>query len=75
MRTTTLEEAFNGERFFDYASEATYKVKALDTVIDIKIPTTIAAALNDKRFSYQWRIWPFRANSNRNSQTATSSRP
>jgi len=54
MCTTTLKETFNGKQFFDHF-DATYEVKSsLGTVIKIKIPTTIAAALTNTCFSYQW---------------------
>jgi hypothetical protein len=57
MCATALKETFTDKHFFDYAFGATYKVKStLGAVIEIKIPTTIAAALNDKRFAYQWRM-------------------
>ena len=54
MCTTTLKETFNGKQFLDHF-DATYGVKSsLGTVTEIKIPTSIAAALNDTSFSYQW---------------------
>ena len=56
MRAATPEEVFNGDHFFNYASDTIYKVETLGTVTEIKIPTNIAAALNDKLYSYQWRM-------------------
>ena len=57
MYATTPKQTFTGKRFVDCALGTTNIVKSThDTVIEIKIPTTVAAALNDKHFSYKWRM-------------------
>ena len=57
MYATTPKKTFITKRFVDCALGATYKVKStLDAVIKIRNPTTIAAALSDEHYSYQWRM-------------------
>ena len=57
MYATTRKENCVSKRFVDCAPGVTYVVKStLDAVTEIIIPTTIGAALNDKHFSYQWRL-------------------
>ena len=57
MSTKPLTEAYDDKRHFNFAADATFKPnESRDTTIEIPIPTTIAAALNGKRFSFQWRM-------------------
>ena len=57
MYATSRKETRIKKRFVDCSLRATYKIKStLAITIEVIIPTTIAAAINDKNFSFQWRM-------------------
>ena len=55
MCTTTLKDTFN-RRFLEFF-DATYVMELkyyLTPIVEVTIPTTIASALTDELFAYQW---------------------
>ena len=54
MYATSPKETHVKKRFVDCSLGATYKIKSnLAITIEVTIPTTITAAINDEHFSYQ----------------------
>ena len=57
MYATSRKETQVNKRFVDCSLRATYKIKStLAITVKVIIPATVAAAINDKEFSFKWRM-------------------